>query len=147
MKTLKLGTLALALAAALALSSTAFAKGGTGGGGTGGGGGGGGASCVQILDFSLTPGTDPTQPTVTTTYTVTNACVDHENMSVAAIDYANGTTGFVGRAVWMLPYGPTTFSSTAPAVPGQTLTETLTVYTPGGKVGETRTLSATFPTS
>lgn len=139
MKTFKLATLVLTLVAALALTSTAFAK--------GGGGGGGGSSCARILDFSLTPGTDPAQPTLTTAYTVDNSCVDHENMSSAAIDYYNSTSGFFGRALWMLPYGPTTYTSTAPAVPGQTITLTLTVYTPGGKVADTRTVSAAFPTS
>jgi hypothetical protein len=145
MKLTKLGMLVLTFVAALALASTALAKGGTGGGGTGGGGGGGGgASCVQIADFTVTPAAADGQTTLTTSYTVDNSCVDHENMSVAAIDYSN-STGVVGRAVWMLPYGPTTYTSNAAPVTPGVYTETLTVYTPGGKVGDTRTLTVTIP--
>ena len=139
MTTFKLGTLVLTLVAALSLASTALAKGG-------GGTGGGGASCVQINDFSLTPGVTDGAPTLTTSYTDSNSCVDHENMSVAGLDYSNSTTGFVGRAVNMLPYGPFTWTSNpAPVVSGVTYTITLTVYTPGGKVGDTRTLTVTIP--
>jgi len=135
MTAFKFGTLLLTLVAALSLASTAMAK----------GGGGGGASCVQIGDFSLTPGVVDGRPVLTTSYSVTNTCVDHENMSAAAIDYRN-STGFVGRALTMLPYGPFTFTSAAAAVtPGVSYTETLTVYTPGGKVGDTRTLTVAVP--
>jgi hypothetical protein len=135
----KLGTFVLTLVAALTLASTAFAK-----GGTGGGGGGGGASCVQIADFTLTPAVVDGRTTLTTSYTVNNGCVDHENMSSAAIDYSNAN-GFVGRALWMLPYGPTTYTSAAAPVTPGVYTETLTVYTAGGKVGESRTLTVTIP--
>jgi hypothetical protein len=140
MTTFKLTTLVVALAAALTLASTAMGKGG------GGGGEGGGASCAQIVDFSATPGSVDGQPTLTTSYSVNNACVDHENMSAAALDYSNSTTGFVGRAVTMLPYGPNTYTSAAAKVtPGTTYTTRLTVYTPGGKVADTRTVSVTIP--
>ena len=130
-KTFTLSTLLAALLAALALSSTALAK-----------GGGGGSSCVQIVDFSLTPGSVGDQPTLTTSYAVNNACVDHENMSAAALDYSNSATGLVGRAVNMLPYGTSTYTgNAAPVTAGATYTITLTVYTPGGKIADTRTLS------
>jgi len=46
----------------------------------------------------------------------------------------------------MLPYGPSTYASAAASVtPGVSYTVTLTVYTPGGKVGDTRTLTVTIP--
>lgn len=138
MTAFKLGTLVLTLVAALALASTAMAKGGTGGGG--------GTSCVQITDFSLTPGVVDGAPVLTTSYSVTNNCFDHENMSAAGLDYSNSTTGFIGRAVNMLPYGPFTWTSNAaPVQAGVTYTITLSVYEPGGKVGGTRTLSVTIP--
>ena len=133
MKTFKLTTLVVTIATALALASTAMGK-------------GGGASCAQILDFGLTPGSVNGQPVLTTSYSVNNACVDHENMSAAALDYRNSATSFVGRAVTMLPYGPSTYTSGAANVtPGTTYTTTLTVYTPGGKVADTRTVSVTIP--
>jgi hypothetical protein len=134
MTTLKLGTLVLALAAMLALASTAMAK-----------GGGGGATCAQITDFTLTPTYVDGQPAVSLSYSVYNGCVDHENMSSVAADYSNDVTGFAGRAVNMLPYGPSTYGSTWKSSPGVTYTVTITVYTPGGKVAATRTLSATAP--
>jgi len=132
MTTFKLTTLVVALAAALALASTAMGK--------------GGASCAQILDFSLTPSYVDGQPVLTTSYSINNACVDHENMSAAALDYRNSATGFTGRAVTMLSYGLNTYSS-APAnvTPGVSYTTTLTVYAANGKVADTRTQTVTIP--
>jgi hypothetical protein len=128
----------------LALASNGLAKGGSG---SGGGSGGGGATCAQILAFDVTPGTtDLGQPTLTTSYTVDNECVDHENMSSAALDYSNSANSFTGRAVQMLPYGVSTYTSSAfPVTPGVTYTTTLTVYTPAGKIAATRTVSVTAP--
>jgi hypothetical protein len=139
MTKLKLATFLLTIAAVLALASTALAKGG-------GGGGGGGAACAQIVDFSVTPGSDLGRPTLTTSYTVDNACVDHENMSAAALDSSNSANSITGRAVQMLPYGLSTYTSAAVnATPGVTYTTTLTVYTPGGKVAATQTVRVTVP--
>ena len=134
LNTFRIGTLLLALVAALALASTGLAK-------------GGGASCAQIVDFAVVQGSSADgQPTLTTSYTVDNECFDHENMSAAAIDYSNSANSFVGRAVNMLPYGSTTYTSNAAGVtPGVTYTETLTVYAPNGKVAATRTVSVTVP--
>jgi hypothetical protein len=138
MSKLKLVPFVLALAATLAVATTASARGGDGGGG------GGTTTCVQIRDFSVTTGVDDAgAPTYTTSYVVENGCVD-ERMSSAALDYRNLTTGFVGRAVTMLSYGVSSFARTAPAVAGQTLSITLTVYAPNGKVGGTRTKTVSF---
>ena len=128
---LRIVTLLVTLAAVLALASTALAKGGT-------------ASCAQIVDFAVTQGSVDAQPTLTTSYTVDNACFDHENMSAAALDYSNSATAFVGRAVNMLPYGRSTYTSNVVAVtPGVIYTTTLTVYSPNGKVAATQTVSVT----
>ena len=131
---LRIGTLLVALVASLTLASAGLAK-------------GGGASCAQIIDFAVTQGSSADgQPTLTTSYTVDNECVDHENMSVAALDYSNSVDSFVGRAVTMLPYGSSTYTGNASiAAPGVTYTETLTVYAPNGKVAATRTVSVTIP--
>ena len=132
----RLGALILAMTALLAFTSSAVAKGG------GGGGGGGGATCAQIVDFTVTTNADNT---LTTSYTVNNGCVD-ERMSAAALDSKNLTTGFTGRAVNMLPYGLSTYTSTSsPATPGTSFTFTLTVYAPNGKIADTRTINVTVP--
>jgi hypothetical protein len=132
MTTFKLSTLVLALAAMLALASTAMAK--------------GGGTCAQILDFSVTPGSLDGGPVLTTSYSIDNACVDHEKMSVASLDYSNSTTGFVGRAVTMLSYGLNSYTSVpATVAAGTTYTTTLTVYAPSGKIADTRTQTVTIP--
>jgi hypothetical protein len=134
MTRLKLAPFLLAIAAVLALASAAMAK------------GGGGASCAQIVDFRLTPGSVLGQPTITTSYTVDNACVDHESMSAAALDTSSSASSFTGRAVQMLSYGLTSYASAAVNVtPGVTYTTTLTVYAPNGKVAATRTVGVTIP--
>jgi hypothetical protein len=134
----KIATFLLTIAAVLALASNVMAK--------GGGGGGGGASCAQIVAFDVTPGGDLGRPTLTTSYTVDNECVDHENMSAAALDYSNSGNSFTGRAVQMLSYGVSTYTSSAvPVTPGVTYTTTLTVYTPGGKIDATKTVSVIAP--
>jgi hypothetical protein len=128
-----IGVLVLAVAAMTPLASSAMAK-------------GGGASCAQIVDFRLTPGSVLGQPTITTSYTVDNACVDHETMSAAALDSSSSASSFTGRAVQMLPYGRTSYASAAVNVtPGVTYTTTLTVYAPNGKVAATRTVGITIP--
>ena len=66
-------------------------------------------------------------------------------MSAVAADYSNDASGFVGRAVNMLPYGSSSYGSTWKSAPGVTYTVTVTVYTPGGMIAATRTLSATAP--
>ena len=135
---IKLGALALAAAATLVLAPTAMAKGG------GGGGGGGGASCAQITSFATTPSAQPDHPGFTLDYTIANSCVD-ERMSSAAVDYVNETTGLKGRAVTMLSYGPNTFSTFVPFLPGGVSTITLTVYGPNGKIADTRSVRLSWP--
>src|SRR3954464_12548940 len=145
MTKLRIGTLLVTLVAMLALASTAMAK----GGGGGGGGGGGEATCAQIVDFAVTPGSTDGQPTLTTSYTVDNRCFDLHKSSAAALDYsnsANSLDSFPLRAVWMLPLGPTSYTSNAlPVTPGVTYTTTLTVYATNGKVAGTRTITVTAP--
>ena len=56
-------------------------------------------------------------------------------MASAGIDFRNDTTpGFVGREVRMLSYGVNTYTRTSPVTPGLSLTATLTVYAPNGKL-------------
>jgi hypothetical protein len=65
-------------------------------------------------------------------------------MSAVAIDYRNNTTGFVGRAVTMLSHGLNRYASANPtAAPGQSVTVTITVYAPNGKVADTGTTTVT----
>src|SRR4051812_12297169 len=94
MTNFRIGTLFVALVAVLALASTAMAQGGGGGGGGGGtGGGGGGATCAQIVDFAVTPGsTADGRPTLTTSYTVDNGCFDLHKSSAAGLDYSNSAS-------------------------------------------------------
>ena len=113
----------------------------------GGGGGGGGASCAKILDFAQALTYDANnQPLLQTSFTVYNGCVDHEKSGSVGLDYSNSVSGYTGRSFWGFGYGPFSWSSTPSAVTrGVTYTVTLTVYTPGGKIGDQRTISTTVP--
>jgi hypothetical protein len=134
MSTLRIGTLILVVAATMAFASTAIAKGEEK------------ASCARIVNFSVTPSYILDRPAFTTSYSVSNGCVDHERMSAAALDSRNEATGFKGRAVNMLPYGLSTYTTVASNAPASTsFTFTLTVYAPNGKIAATRTQSVTTP--
>ena len=131
----------LALVAALAVSSTALAKGG------GGGGGDLGTSCARIVAFAVPVTADADcNPLVQTTFTVSWTCVDHELTGRVAIDYYDGAGTFTGRSFWQ--FGGSTFSwssALAPATPGATFTEVLSVYLPNGKVADQRSITITIP--
>jgi hypothetical protein len=131
MSKLRLATLLLALAAMLAGASTASAK-----------GGGGTTTCVQILAFDYATSVVDGQLVLTTSYTVDNRCVD-ETMSVADVTFTNNATGFVGIEARMLSYGVNTLSRSQPVGSGLSLTASLSVYAPNGKLGGTATRTVT----
>jgi hypothetical protein len=131
----RLSVLLMAVVAMFAFASTAGAK---------GGGGGGGGTCATLDSFSNALGSSVDGPTVTTSYSVFNGCVD-ERMSSIAVDYRNDTTGFVGRQVIMASYGANDFSRTWPAGYSTRYTITVTVYSPNGKVQATASQRVTTP--
>jgi hypothetical protein len=147
----RITTLLIALVAMLAFSSSALAKhggdGGGGGGGKGGGGGGGDAeiACARIDSFTLTTGHDESgAPTLTKSYSISTTCFDEGGAS-AAEDSINNTTGFVGRSLWYLYPGLNTSTTTTKARAGDSITMTLTVYAPNGKIADQRTQTVTIP--
>jgi hypothetical protein len=143
MSKIRIGTPLVALVAMLAFASSAFAKNGVSGGG--GGGGGTTTSCVRINDFSLTTGHDALgAPTLTGSYSIDNTCWD-EGTAQAAEDSRNNTTGFAARSVWGLYPGLNTSTATSNAHAGDSITVTLTVYLPNGKVADQRTQTVTIP--
>jgi hypothetical protein len=139
--TSRLAALLLATAAMFVFASTAAAQGG------GGGGGGGGNACGQITSFVNTIGTSVNGPTLTTSYSVFNGCVDEFGAPVS-LRVRNNATGFVTTAVNMVPLGAWSYTA-GPMVDnsGASYTITLTFYAPGGggKVLATRTETVQMP--
>jgi hypothetical protein len=128
----------LAVVAMLALAPTALAKGG------GGGGGGGDATCATLNSFGNALGSSADGPTITTSYSVFNGCVD-EFMASINVTYKNETTGFVGTSVVMASYGLNTSSRTWLAGYSTRYTITIAVYSPNGKVQATQSQRVETP--
>jgi hypothetical protein len=131
---LKPAAIVVAVVALLAFAPAAMAK-------HGGDGGGGGDNCATIDSFNMSTGYIDSQPSLTWNAQTTNNCIDEFGGSTA-IDSWNSNSTFKARSVYF-GRGTMTFGGTGVATPGVTYWITVSVYTPSGKLVDSRTKSVT----
>jgi hypothetical protein len=112
--------LAVAVAATFAIASTATAKGVDA------------PACAAINAFDNSPALGPDGATVTTSYSVLNACAG-DGASIA-LEYRNATTGDRMRYISAMPYGTNESSNTWYASYETRYKIVITVYASDGEV-------------